>query len=304
MAVRAVLGHRLKPVQRAVAAAVLPLVGLAVALTSVSFGSIFVRLAAAPALAIALWRMTLASAVVVPVAALAGPRQGAPFGRAALLAAGAGTLLALHFAAWISSLEHTTVAISVLLVNTSPVWVALLGWATLGLRPTRRTWFAIGLAISGGAVIAAGGTGDPGALLGYGLAVVGAVAMAGYLLLAREAQRDLPYLRYVAVAFGTAATALWIAVLASGTTWYGFSAPTWYALAAMALVSQLIGHGGYNWSLRHLQPGFVSVTLTGEPVLAAGLAWWLLGEPLTGRILIGGALVLGAIVVAVRTARS
>jgi drug/metabolite transporter (DMT)-like permease len=290
--------------RRAVAAAHLPLAVLAVALAGVSFGSIFVRLAAAPALAIALWRMTLASAVVVPAAALGGTCRGAPQGRAALLAAGAGSLLALHFAAWISSLEHTTVAISVLLVNTVPVWVALLGWATLGLRPTRRTWAAVGLAVSGGAVIAAGGLGDPGALLGYVLAVAGAVAMAGYLLLAREAQRDLTYLRYVAIAFTTAAAVLWIAVLASGTTWHGFSAPTWVALAAMALVSQLIGHGGYNWSLRHLQPAFVSVTLTGEPVLAAGLAWWLLGEPVTGRILIGGALVLAAILVAARTARS
>lgn len=290
--------------RRAPVTAVVPLAVLAVALASVSFGSIFVRLAAAPALAIALWRMTLASVVVVPAAAFGGTCRGAPRGRAALLATGAGMLLALHFAAWITSLEHTTVAISVLLVNTVPVWVALLGWVTLGSRPTPRTWAAVGLAVCGGAIIAAGAVGDPGTLLGGVLALTGAVAMAGYLLLAREAQRDLSYLRYVAFAFGTAAAVLWIAVLASGTTWHGFSAPTWYALAAMALVSQLIGHGGYNWSLRHLQPAFVSVTLTGEPVLAAGLAGWLLGEPVTGRVLVGGALVLVAIVVAARAARS
>lgn len=276
---------------------------LAVALAAVSFGSIFVRLAAAPALAVALWRMTLASAIVLPAAMLGGTRGGTPRGRALLLAAGAGALLALHFGAWISSLDYTTVAISVLLVTTAPVWVAVIGWGVMGQRPTRHTWAAIGLTITGGAVIAAGGAGDPGAVLGYALALIGAVAMAGYLLLAREAQRVLPYRPYVAVAFGTAAAVLWIAVLASGTAWHGFSARTWGILGALALISQLIGHGGYNWSLRHLQPAFVSVTLTGEPVLAAGLAWWLLGEPVTGRILLGGALVLGGIAVAARATR-
>ena len=74
-------------------------------------------------------------------------------------------------------------------------------------------------------------------------------------------------------------------------------------LGALALVSQLVGHGGYNWSLRHLQPAFVSVTLTGEPVLATLLAWWLLGEPVTARIALGGVLVLGGIVVAARAPR-
>lgn len=288
--------------QSPVAARFLPFAVLAVALAAVSFGSIFVRLAMAPALAVALWRMTLAAAVVVPAALVAGQRSGTPHGRALLLACGAGCLLALHFAAWISSLDYTSVAISVLLVTTAPLWVALIGWAVMRQRPGAGTWAAIGLALAGAAVIGSGG-GDPGAWLGYVLALVGAVAMAGYLLLAREAQRVLPYRPYVAVAFGTAAAVLWIAVLGSGTAWHGFSARTWAMLGALALVSQLIGHGGYNWSLRHLQPAFVAVTLTGEPVLATLLAWWLLGEPVTLRTLLGGVLVLAGIVLAARGAR-
>lgn len=281
----------------------MPLAVLAIALVGVSFGSIFVRLAVAPALAVALWRMTFASAIALPAAAVGSRRGDLPRGRAVLLAAAAGALLALHFAAWISSLDYTTVAISVLLVTTAPLWVVLLGWAALGQRPPVQTWVAIGLAVSGAVFIAAGGDGGSGAALGYVLALVGAVAMAGYLLLAREAQRVLPYRAYVAVAFGTSAAVLWIAVLASATPWRGFSSQTWGILAALALVSQLIGHGGYNWSLRHLQPAFVAITLTGEPVLATLLAWWLLGEPVTARILLGGALVLAGIVVAVRGAQ-
>lgn len=288
--------------QRAGANRILPLAVLALALAAVSFGSIFVRLAAAPALAVALWRMTIAAAVVVPVAALS--QRSSPSARGLLTAATAGVLLALHFAAWISSLDYTTIAVSVLLVTTAPVWVALLGWACLGMRPTRPTWVAIGLAVSGGVIIAAGGAGGPMALRGQALALAGALAMAGYLLLAKEAQRRLAYLQYVAAAFGTAAGVLWVGVLVSGTPWRGFSGATWGVLAAMAVVSQLIGHGGYNWALRHLQPVFVSITLTGEPVLAAGLAWWLLGETVTASTVLGGALVLSGVAVAARAMRS
>ena len=170
----------------------------------------------------------------------------------------------------------------------------------VGQRPGPRTWLAVALGIAGAVVIAAPGGGEPGTLLGNLLAVGGAVAMAGYLLLAREAQRGLPYLPYVAVAYGCAAVVLWVSVLWSGTTWQGFTAGTWAALVAMAVVSQLVGHGGYNWSLRHLNPAFVSIALTGEPVLASLLAWWLLDEPLTLRIAAGGALVLAAVLVAAR----
>ena len=277
----------------------LPLLVLAVALAGVSFGSIFVRLAAAPALAIALWRMTIASAVVVPAALAARHGTRRATRRDWALAAAAGGLLALHFGTWITSLQYTSVAASVLLVNTAPVFVALLMWL-VGQRPGPRTWLAVALGIAGAVVIAAPGAAGACTLLGNLLAVGGAVAMAGYLLLAREAQRGLPYLPYVAVAYGCAAAVLWVSVLWSGTSWRGFTPGTWAALAAMAVVSQLVGHGGYNWSLRHLNPAFVSIALTGEPVLASLLAWWLLDEPLTLRIAAGGALVLAAVLVAAR----
>jgi drug/metabolite transporter (DMT)-like permease len=282
---------------------VLPYAVLAAALVGVSFGSIFVRLAAAPALAIALWRMTLASAVVLPAALASGGIRPGTSRRAMALAAAAGGLLALHFGSWMTSLLFTSVANSVLLVNTAPIFVALLSWISGRDRPTSRTWAAVLLATAGAAVITSGGLSDATSLIGNLLAVGGALAMAGYLLLAREAQRALAYLPYVAVAYGTAAMALWAAVLISGTQWHSFPPQTWAVLAAMAVVSQLVGHGGYNWSLRHLQAAFVSIALTGEPVLASLLAWWLLDEPIGARTALGGVLVLSGIVVAARARR-
>jgi drug/metabolite transporter (DMT)-like permease len=70
----------------------------------------------------------------------------------------------------------------------------------------------------------------------------------------------------------------------------------------MAAISQLIGHSGYNWSLRHLNPQFVAVVSVGEPVLASMLGWWLLGEAVDWPTGAGGVLILAGIALAVRRA--
>jgi drug/metabolite transporter (DMT)-like permease len=281
----------------------LPLVVLAVAVGGVSFGSILVRLAAAEPLAIAAWRVAIASAVVVP-AALAFGRRRLAEPRTELLALLAGTLLALHFATWIASLSYTTVAQSVVLVNTAPIWVAVFGRA-LGLLPPGSTpWLPIALCVAGAAIVAAaptaGATAAPQPAWGNALALAGAVCMGGYLLAARAAQQQLDFLGFVARSYGTAAVVLAVAVLVTGTPASGFDARTWLALVGLALVAQLIGHGGTNWSLRHLGPAFVAVVLVAEPVLASLLAWAILGEPVTAPVAAGGVLVLAGIVLAAR----
>lgn len=277
----------------------LPLVVLAVAVAGVSFGSILVRLADAHPLAIAAWRVSLASLVVVP-AALAFGRRRLADGRTEALAALAGVLLAGHFAAWIASLQYTTVAQSVVLVTTAPIWVALFG-RLLGIMDARDTpWLGILLCVGGSALVAAapaasGVAAAPQAALGNALALAGAVCMGGYLLAARAAQQSLDFLGFVARSYGIAAVVLAAAVWATGTPASGFDARTWLALGGLALVAQLIGHGGTNWSLRHLGPAFVAVVLVGEPVLASLLAWAILDEPITAVVAAGGALVLAGI---------
>ena len=279
-----------------------PYAVLAIALLAVSGGAIFARLAAAPPLAIAAWRVGLALLVVLPVAALA-PRPKTADRRGILLATGAGVFLALHFATWIASLGHTTIARSVLFVCTSPIWVAVLQFAAGRGAPSRTTMAALLLAVAGAGVVSSSGSGGDGALRGDLLALAGGVAMAGYFLLSREAQATLPFRAYLGIAYGIAAAVLWAAVFATGTVHVGFDARTWGALAAMAAISQLIGHSGYNWSLRHLNPLFVAVVSVGEPVLASVLGWWLLGEAVDWRTGLGGALVLAGIALATLAAR-
>jgi drug/metabolite transporter (DMT)-like permease len=278
-----------------------PYLVLAIALLAVSGGAIFARVAAAPSLAVAAWRVGLALLVVMPLA-LAGPRQAALDRRGIALAAGAGAFLALHFASWIASLGHTTIARSVLFVCTSPIWVALLQFAAGRGLPSRTTLAALALAVAGAVFVSGGGSGG-GALRGDLLALAGGAAMAGYFLLSRAAQSTLPFRAYLAIAYGVAAALLWASVLATHTQAAGFDSRTWWALGGMAAISQLIGHSGYNWSLRHLNPLFVAVASVGEPVLASWLGWWLLGEAVDSRTAFGGILVLSGIALATLAAR-
>ena len=160
------------------------------------------------------------------------------------------------------------------------------------------------LAIAGAAVVSGSGQGGEGALLGDALAVAGGIAMAGYFLLSREAQSALSFRNYLGIAYGVAGAVLWAAVFLTDTQATGFDSKTWWALAGMAAVSQLIGHSGYNWSLRHLDPLFVAVVSVGEPVLASLLGWWLIGEALDWRTGAGGLLILGGIALATLAAAS
>ncbi len=283
--------------------AFLPYLVLGLALVAVSHGAIFARLADAAPLAIAAWRVGLAALVVVPLACTRPATGGWPL-RETALALAAGAALAVHFATWIASLEYTSVARSVLLVNTAPVWVALMLLAAGRGAPPGRTLLALVLALAGVAVVGSGGGTAGGALTGDLLALAGAVAMAAYLLLAQRAQRALAFRHYLAIAWGASAAILWLTVAATGTRAGGYDSGTWAALAAMAVVSQLLGHGGCNWALRHLGPVFVAVVLLGEPVIAALLAWSLLGEGLGWRTAAGGLLVLAAIATGRSAARA
>ena len=276
---------------------------LGIALVAVSHGAIFARLADAAPLAIAAWRLGLACIVVLPFAVTA-PRSAPLAARPIVLAAAAGLLLALHFATWIASLDYTSIARSVLLVSTAPIWVAVIERLTGRGTPTRATVLALGVATVGAVVVSSSGLAGGNALTGDLLAVAGAIAMAGYLLLSREAQQSLPFRPYLGIAYGSAAAWLWLAVAVTRTPVTGFDSTTWWALAGMAVVSQLIGHGGYNWSLRHLRALFVAIVLIGEPVLAALLGWWLLGEGLDWRTGAGGLLILAGIVIAASAARA
>lgn len=295
---------RVRPVQ---------LLVLFLGILAVSTASLFIRYAqpAVSTLTIAAGRLVIATLVLAP---LALTRHRAALARLTTrelrLAALAGVFLAAHFTLWIASLQRTTVASSVVLVTTTPLWVGLLSPLVLREPLTRRLALGIVLALAGGIIVGlgdAGGahaaTGSAGrALPGDLMALAGAWMMAGYLMVGRRLRAGLTLVPYVFVVYGMAAVVLTIAMAATGRSLFGLAPQTYLWLALLALVPQLLGHSSFNWALRYLPASFVAIALLGEPVGSTALAYGLLHEVPTSLKLAGAALILAGIAVAALSA--
>jgi len=252
-----------------------PLLVLIVAVLATTYAGPIVRFAAAPALAIAFWRLALVLPVVGVLAAHEGSGERGAGSRSVLpLMTLSGLLLALHFWSWIASLRFTTVASSVVLVSLKPVFAWGLAAAWLREHPTRAEAWGIGLAVIGASLI---GLGDArlslGALGGDVLALLGALTGAGYYVIGRRVRQTVGIWRYATGVYAVAAAALALLALGYRTPLVGFGGRDWTVFGAMAAGPMLIGHTGMNYALRHFRATTVNVAALGEPVGATLLAW-------------------------------
>lgn len=275
---------------------------------AVGAAAIFARYALSGALPLAVCaaRLGIASAILVLLAVVRGDlRRERTTPRERLLLAGAGLALALHFAGWVWSLEYTSVAVSTLLVTTTPIWTALYDtvWGTR--RLSARAWGAfalggIGLAL----VVGFDRTAAPFAgheLAGALLALTGAVAIGAYWLLVRGVRARLSTQAIVTRTYTWSAFVLVLAALATREPLPALhNSAAWSGILAMALVSQLLGHTALNASLRWFSPSAIAFSTVAEPVIAAALALAVFGEALPAAAVLGGVLVLAAIVVVLR----
>ena len=279
-----------------------PYLALGLAVVFVCFGSILVRWAAAPAVAVSFYRIFLASLIVAPATtpSLIRSWRGVTV-RQRLVLLASGVALALHFGTWIASLSYTSVAASVLLVNTAPVVTIALAWALLREPPTRAVLVATTVAVAGVGMIAFGdwSTG-PAPLKGDLLALAGAVTLSVYHVVGRGLRDTLPLGAYVLAVWATAAAVLALWALVAGVALTGYPPRSWVAFLALALVPTVVGHGLVNRSLRLLPAPVVGLFLLGEPVGAALLALVFLGEVPGAWTLVGGLLVLAALAALVR----
>ena len=260
-----------------------PLLVLIIAVLATTYAGPIVRLAAAPALAIAFWRLTLTLPVTGFLALRGSGEQGAvpsvsvkstaPRSPLPLMAL-AGLLLALHFWSWIASLRFTTVASSVVLVSLKPVFAWAIAAVWLREHPTRTEGWGIVIAVLGASLI---GLGDArlslGALGGDALAVLGALTGAGYYVIGRRVRQTVGIWRYATGVYAVAAVALAALAVIRSTPLTGFAERDWAVFGAMAAGPMLIGHTGMNYALRHFRATTVNVAALGEPVGASLIAW-------------------------------
>jgi drug/metabolite transporter (DMT)-like permease len=291
---------------------------LFIAILAVSTASIFIRYAQAeaPSLVIAAARLTFASVILAPLALTRHRLElRALTRRDVLLGVISGLFLGLHFATWITSLQYTTVASSVVLVSTGPLWVAVLSPLFLNERLSRAAFLGLGLALLGGTIITFSGgcTWERGLvcdkmarvlqganLRGDLLALAGAWAVTGYLIIGRRLRAKIDLIPYIFLVYSVAAISLLIAVWIARLPLLGFRPITYVWLILLALLPQLVGHSTYNWALRFLPAAIVAVTTLGEPIGSAILAYFLLQERPSFGVLLGGVLILAGIYITVR----
>ena len=290
------------------------LFGVSIAATS----SILVRMAqgeGVPSVAIATWRLIFASVILLP---LAGTRRTSELRalqpRDILLGGAAGVFLGIHLAAWIYSLEFTSVASSAVLVSTTPLWIALIVFFFYGDRLSQFTIIGLAVALIGGVLVAFsdGGVLEIGsgplyinwqnliapegkadtALFGDMLALVGAFMATAYLLVGRNLRQHLSTLTYVWLVYTAAMIAMAVFSLVSGPSLGGYSWLAYLWIFLLAAGPQLIGHTSFNWSLAHLSTIFVALAILGEPVGSAIFAYFIFGETFAPIQLIGFLLLL------------
>ena len=283
-----------------------PMAALAVAVFAVSTSAVLIRWSGAPPTVAAFYRVLFTTGLLAP---LAFTRHGEHLrslgGRDALAAGATGLALAAHFAAWFQSVEWTSVAASVTLVQAQPLFVAVGAWALLDERLGARKLGGILLAVAGMAVMSAGdllggALVGPRPLAGNALAVVGAVTMAAYVLAGRSLRVRVPLVPYVTVVYTVCAAGLLGVALVQDVALLGYPPVEWGLFLAMAAGPGVFGHTALNWALEHVESAVVSVSLLGEPVVSTLLAMVLLAE-IPGRwTVVGGAVVLTGIAVTAR----
>jgi len=279
-----------------------PYITLLVGVLSVSFAAIFIRLADAPPLVIATYRLTIASVILIPIASIKSMRGLKKLPRRdMLLILLSSVFIALHFALWITSLSYTSIASSVILVTSHPAFVAIVSYFLWGERLSKLTVSGIVVALVGVIVINYGGfTFGPRAILGDLLALIAGFAMGAYLIIGGQLRARIDILSYLTIIYTGAAVILLVATASFGYSFFGYSPLTYLMLILLALVPQLIGHSCLNLAVRLIPVTFVSVAILGEPVGATLLGALILSEMPTVNEIVGGLLVLGGIFMVLR----
>jgi len=275
---------------------------LAVGVICIGFSAIFTKWAGeeASGSVSAFYRVAIASVVLAVPFALQGARS--PQGRASSrrlspsivwLTALAGIFFALDLALWNTSLEFTSAANATLLGNTSTLWVSI-GATLFFQEKLRRTFWAGMLLALLGALVIVGGDIFEHPSLGWGdlLAIGSSLFYAAYLLNTQKVRQRTGTLSFMWLSSVSATVLLLLYVLVMGEQLLGFSEETWQALAALALISHVLGWLAINYALGHLPAPLAAVSLLSQPVITAIVAVPLLGEQLSLYQIGGGLLVL------------
>lgn len=285
--------------------------GVSIGIVAISFASIFIRFCNdVPSLMIATYRLTLSSVILLIIAKCNGIRLSSYSKRHLIMGILGGVFLSLHFLFWISSLKLTSVASSVVLVVTNPIFVGLFSYLFLKEKQPAELIAGIILSFSGAIIMAVGDSGlqgltlqNPSVLLGDILAFLGAIMASGYLIVGSKLREEMDVLPYISMVYTFSAIFLLITSLFLGISFTGYKQSSYFYMVLLAIVPQLIGHTAFNWALKHLKASMVAITILGEPIGASILAYFIFKEKIQPCQSVGILFIFLAIIISSRKAK-
>lgn len=279
-------------------------------IAATSLAAIFIRFAQSegvPSLVIAAGRLGISALILTPFVLRAHLPDLRRLTISDFVLAGiSGSVLALHFATWVSSLEYTSVLISTVFVTTGPLWVALMEVVFLRARFRGLVWIGLIVALVGGMLIGIGDVLFGGTLEGSGsnpalgavLALGGAVAVAAYLVIGRKLRSKMALMPYIWLVYSITAVVLVIFVAFSGQSFTGYSTQSYLWIILLALFPQLVGHTSFNYALRFVPATIVGIITQAEPIASAIAAIILFSEIPTWAQVLGSIGILAGVALA------
>lgn len=279
-----------------------PYIFIAISIFNLSFAAIFVRLSNAPFLIIGFYRLFFTILILSPAFIYTKSwRKYYTLPKKTLLSiVGAGILLAVHFSLWFVSLDYTSIASSMILVDTNAIFIAILAYFLLKERLPRGRVLGIITAFIGVSIIALADWSYYTPIFGDILALISGIAFSFYLLLGRKVRQQLDLLPYVFLLYSSCAITFFFAALTWGFPFFSYDLTEYLIILGLALIPTVFGHTLYNWALKYVEASIVAVSLLAEPISSILLGILILHEIPSYIVIIGGALVLSGIYITAR----
>ncbi|MGA1846691.1 DMT family transporter [Deferribacter abyssi] len=279
---------------------------LMLGIISVSFAAIFVRFCDdVPAIMIATYRLVIASTILNILYFRKNKERFKFQKKDFIFGFFGGVFLSLHFIAWLQSLKYTSVASSLVLLSTGPIFVSIVSYLILKEKQDKEIIIAIVFAIAGSAVLAFGDANfevrfGENALIGDGFAIMAAFFVSLYFLIGSHLRERMDIMSYIVLVYTVAAVFLLIVSLVLQIPFTGYELRSYIFMVLLALVSQNLGHTSFNWALKYLKTSMVAIITLGEPVIGSILAYLIFGESIDKYKFIGIILIFAAIIIASR----
>ena len=273
-----------------------------------SAGAILSHVDEIPPLMRASWRLQITVLMLLPFAIWqykdmdTSARTRLTEKKTVLIILGSGLALAAHFGTWVTSLDHTSLAHSLLFVTSHPI-IIVIGTALLVRRPHKLETIGALIGLFGAAITLLDAKNDGDVTLwGDMLAFAGAITVVGYIVAGRILREWMPVFVYAVPVTLIGAVLLIPLSIATGEEtsaigWIESDLLSWFIL--LAFLAGIVGHTGLNACLRWLPPLTISFAVTLEPIIGAFIGWFFFSEGVPGKwTWIGGSiLILGILFV-------